>query len=624
MEKARKRVREQRLQKYSRILSDKYNIGLKLRKFKGYGYCDTAQHVVINETIDGDAFTNLVLQKAITLHEIGHILYTSSTAWKDVDPGLRNLISDGRDEEAMSRLYQKARLYFIYANQMILQYKPYEFEPVKGINLEKGIMDLIFREAKKTTGIPQLPKSMHAKLKKELGIDYDWLLAKTRDAIEAKTEKGAAAITKDIELRVKKIMGRDEYSQLKEVNRRASLSIEKCGSSSRQMPKEDEEEKEEVEAIIKVLEKAADDTKDDEPGDSGKMLDIDVSETVSSKDNEQTEDGPKDEDINVNTEITNDDVSIDTSKNGKKENDKAKDNEAGNELEKLMESINDQIEDEIIGELNNEITQLNKNDIEGDFGDYGIDDDEMVIRTKYGSKRKPVDSKKLENIANRISHSFKIIAERGDGWVHNKTRGKLEMHKITRVIANDPRVFKNIDKKELNDISAVILLDASGSMSGNRCKLATEAAYIVTRALELGKYNSEVLQFGCGHKRNMNGLKAFNQKLDYAKHKFIPTSHGTTPLLRALEGAEKSLLCQNSKRRVVIVATDGYPDRREECKAKINELEKKGIAVIGILIYRRDIYNIFHEDRRILCKDVNELPVQMSGVIKNVLMTIKR
>ena len=611
MEKARKRIREQRLQKYSRILSDKYNIGLKLRKFKGYGYCDTSRHVVINETIDGDAFTNLVLQKAITLHEIGHILYTSSTAWKNIDSGLRNLISDGRDEEAMSRLYQKARLYFIYANQMILQHKPYELEPNKDINLERGIMDLVFREAKKTTGIPQLPKSMHIKLKKKLGIDYDWLLAKTRDAIEAKTEKEAATITKDIELRIKKIMGKNEYSQLREVSIRGSLSTEKCGSSSRQMPKEDEEGKEEIETIVRTLKKAADDTKDDKSDDSGKLLDIDVSIDVPDINKKQDDD--------VSTDSTDTD-NIDNTKN----TNNAKPDIKIDGLEELMESINDQIEDEIIGELNNEITQLNKDDVEGDFGDYGIDDDEIDIYTKYGSKRKPVDSKKLENIANRISHSFKMIAEKGDGWVHNKTRGKLEMHKITRVIANDSRVFKNIDKKELNDISAVILLDASGSMGRDRCKLATESAYIVTRALELGNYNSEVLQFGVGNKKNMHGLKAFNQKLDYAKHKFVPTNNGTTPLLRALEGAEKSLLCQNSKKRVVIVATDGYPDKVKECKAKINELEKKDIVVIGILIHKRDIYNIFHEDRRILCKDVNELPIQMSNVIKNVLMTIKR
>jgi len=95
-------------------------------------------------------------------------------------------------------------------------------------------------------------------------------------------------------------------------------------------------------------------------------------------------------------------------------------------------------------------------------------------------------------------------------------------------------------------------------------------------------------------------------------------------LLIALKGAEKSLLHQKSKRRIIIVATDGYPNYSEECKIRINELENKGIAVIGILINTKDKYGIFHKDRRILCENVHTLPTQMSGVIKNVLMTIKR
>lgn len=620
MKKARKRVREQRLQKYSRILSSKYNINLKLRKFRGYGYCDTSRNIVISSDMDTDAFINLVMQKAITLHEVGHILYTSAAVWKSVDRGLCNTITDGRDEEAMSRLYSRARLYFIFVNQRVLQHKPYDISPNENVsNLERGIMDLIFREAKKTTGIPQLPKSMHIELKEKLGVNYDWFLTTTRNAIDAKTEKDAAEITKDIETRIRDVIKKDEISKLVGVNIRGSLSSEKCGSSSRQMPEETEEEKEKVEVIIEILEDAADDTKDDEPEDSGELLDINIEKTISDTnetDSTDTEIDDKKEDID------NDDTSSDNVSSG--DNSGTEDDAAVNGLEKLMESINDQIENEIIGELRNEIDQLKNNDIEGDFGDYGIEDNEIVVRTKYGSKRKPVDAKELENVANRISHSFKMIAERGDGWVHNKTRGKLEMHKITKIINNDTRVFKNIDKKELTDISAVILLDASGSMKGTRCKLATEAAYIVSRALELGGYKSETLQFGTGLHKNMHGLKAFNQRLDYAKHKFVPTAGGTTPLFNALEGAEKSLLHQASKRRIVIVVTDGYPDKKVQCKAKINELEKNGIAVIGILIHAKDVHDIFHENKRVLCKDVNALPVQMSNVIKNVLMTIRK
>jgi hypothetical protein len=83
-------------------------------------------------------------------------------------------------------------------------------------------------------------------------------------------------------------------------------------------------------------------------------------------------------------------------------------------------------------------------------------------------------------------------------------------------------------------------------MAGAQSRRATETAYIISKAMEMSGFNSEVVQFGSNTKKSINGIKSFNQKIKYAEEDFIPLSHGSTPLFDALEGAEKSTTKQNA------------------------------------------------------------------------------
>jgi uncharacterized protein with von Willebrand factor type A (vWA) domain len=151
---------------------------------------------------------------------------------------------------------------------------------------------------------------------------------------------------------------------------------------------------------------------------------------------------------------------------------------------------------------------------------------------------------------------------------------------------------------------------------------AVRAAYTVVKALELGGYKSEVLNFFASER--VHGIKSFNQKIEYALNEFVPFYEGGTPLKKCLDGAEKSLARQASKRKIIIVATDGAPNRVSACRQKIKELEAKGIIVIGILINTYDSNNVFNSKHRLICYDINKLPMQMTEVIKKVLLSIRR
>jgi len=573
LDKNRMLVRQQRLQKFGRILSRRYKLNIQVKNIKSYGCTDSTNMILIRADINKDDFVNLIIQKTMVLHEIGHVLYTKNKLWNNtiIDKGLINIIEDGRVEENISRKYPKARIYFIFTNQKLLQ-----FEKKEPLNLKVLTMELIFREAKKTTGTPQLPPEIHQYLKDELKDDYKWLLNKTRKAVETKNHSELLALTIQIDNKLNKLFPKQNiYEKFPKVTNSPIASIDNCGNTSLKVPNLSKQEEELVKELEKQLEKKSKDKKEE-------------------KQKEQKEE---------------------VKGTGDGEEEKGKGTGTGD----LILSIEEDLKNEAKNEIQQETETLSSGVVDKDFSLYG-DEAEWY----WGRSEKPISTTNIEPIAKRIAHLFKTIAQSGDGWSHNQTRGKLEMHKITTLLTSteQPRVFKRKQRKENIDLSVAILLDASGSMQHMKYK-ATKSAYIMSKALELGNYKSEVVQF-FGHGKNFIGLKSFNQRLDYAKNEFKPMGSGGTPLLNALKGADKSLSRLDSNRKLVMVVTDGRPNKTNLCKKKIREMEKKGIIVIGLLLGYRDWHGIFNPKHKLSCKEVEELPPKMTGVIKEVLMTIKR
>jgi len=571
------RLRQDRLQKFSRIISGNYQLRLTvIDRYSHPGCCvyDLDEDgnktknsvIIIRKNISTKPKDNLMLQKAVTLHELGHDLFTDSPAWKasGVDKGLANIIEDGRIEEAVSRQFPKARMYFYLANKE-LNGNSRSPLPVKYIH------NLLLREAKRTTGIPQLTKLQHERIKEEIGSnDYHNLLKLTREAVEAKTEKEAINIT--IKIQSILIDIRDK-KRLGEPLQEGDDSIFESGKATqKKMPNMEEDSKKLLEEILDKNEDIPDlpDVADTEP-----------------KINEDAEH------VNVNQEP---------------------------EPEPAQEpSLIDQIEDEINNEVEDEIAEelgiLSTSFAKKDFTSYND-----VLDREFPNK--PIDVKPLENTAKSVAHSLRLIAEKGrKGWQNNQTKGRLHMKSVISSVANNnKRVFKNRVKPEATDLSAIILIDASGSMSGMQAKRATETAYIISKAMELNDFNSEVVQFGVTGKK-LKGVKSFNQRIQYAQDDFVPLSRGSTPLFPALEGAEASMNNVRSNRKVIFVVTDGAPDVPDACERKVKELEAKGILVIGILINSYDSKKIFKH--KMSCNNIIELRGKMQNAIKDILRTIK-
>lgn len=643
MNKTRNLIRQDRLEKFGRILFNKRELKLKLSTGgpTNLACSDSKNKVWVNSKVHDNGVMNLILQKALTLHEMGHIGYTNSSVWRrsPVPARLSNIIEDGRVEEAVSRRYPKARLYFIFMNRMFLSLKEEE-KNLDSVNFENLLLQLILRESMKKTGIPQLPRYVHEFIKEKIDSDYHWLLAMTRKAINVKKEKDCESIVLKIDMKLKELLEKnsgENYSKSVTSSREDSLT--NSGGGARQMPEEVND------TLADLL-----DSQQTEVTDSEQMPEL-TQESESSQEPDFMEPGSVDSGLTDPENLQNSTTSNEVGNTDNEPEDIESGDQSGagtlngfessltSQFETIMEQVEDRVTQDAITEIKTENDIIKSGDADADFSDYDVNQDVDFISytRKYHSKRRPIDTQSLEVHSKRISHQFRTIAQFGDGWKHSQTRGKLETHKLsTMYTSNNPKMFKKRDKIQGVDLSVSILLDSSLSMK-NRAERATQISYIIARALEIGKYNSEVVQYGIGGDWNYGsheiyGLKSFNQSLHYAKKRFVPCAYGLTPLLSALKGSHKSIGKQKSFRKVCFVVTDGVPyvsgvkdeEYREQCREKIREMEKQGIIVIGVLIRSKDEHKIFREGFKFECKKVSDIEKEMVDVLKRVLQSLKR
>jgi len=625
MNDERRMVRQYRLQKFVRLLSGRYDIQVTLPEeqpemFKAgflkdrvpyYGFSDSEKNIFVNPKIDRDPFENLINQKAVSLHELGHVLYTDGQLWVDsgVNHALCNIIEDGRVEESISRDFPKARKYFYYLNEKISKQGllPKSIIP----QTEMLLADYMLRIAKMPTGMEPPDVNNINKLKKKLKEDFAFFTEKTIKAVNAPTEQEAIEYTKEIEEKWLKLFGnkrkfpslaRTPYSSISQQRNKKG----KARPMPPQLPSKKDPKQEEMEKKVKKQVEGK-----SQPN----------SKEADSKQVKASSDGKKE-----NKDITG---------QGKKKGEGKGSGDAGEEEKKakeskkspkqlhkeLKEEAKKELEKESKEEYGSETGEIKKGNIKGEFSSY-------KNCKKQEDKGEPIYTTPLESLARKIYHKFKLIAQQGKGWKRNQARGKIDssnLYKVHTSKNNSPRVFKSQKPKDKTDISAVILLDISGSMT-SQAQTAIEATYVIARALEMGNFNSEIIGFGTG-REGLLGIKSFNQSTFYSKKNFIPMAYGGTPLFSGLEGAKRSLDKIDSKRKVIFVITDGQPNTGggpQECKQKILEIEKAHITVVGLLIDIHDTEHIFNSKRAFRIDDTRELPTKMTEIIKCILLTIQR
>lgn len=237
--------------------------------------------------------------------------------------------------------------------------------------------------------------------------------------------------------------------------------------------------------------------------------------------------------------------------------------------------------------------------------------------------------------------------------------GKLHGPSLFRISQGDPRVFRQKEEHISKETAVTLLIDNSGSMHGQKMRLAMLSGYAFAATLDRVKIVHEILGFTTGHRANVpqavrdaiarefEGRSRWGTVYDRSEPIVMPIykdfEERLSPLVKqriayamnaqnglagnidgeSVEYAAMRLLKRKEKRKVLIVLSDGQPAGGRLCqphlRSVINDCETKyGIETIGIGIMDSSVKRFY--PKHVVLNDVEELPNQVMTEIKKLLL----
>lgn len=197
-----------------------------------------------------------------------------------------------------------------------------------------------------------------------------------------------------------------------------------------------------------------------------------------------------------------------------------------------------------------------------------------------------LDRRRVKQLAHRLQR--RLMAARLRHWSFDQDEGRLDSRRLARLIGDNPsqRIFRTENQAPVPEACVTLLVDQSGSMRGQRRRMAAIVIDLAVHTLELCQIRCEVLGFTTRFNANnplvrqwqQNGSPDTPGRLNAIRHIIYKTpeqpwrrarSH-LGLLLRdelgnenidgeALYWAAKRLIRQPQPRKVLIVLSDGAP-----------------------------------------------------------------
>ena len=164
-----------------------------------------------------------------------------------------------------------------------------------------------------------------------------------------------------------------------------------------------------------------------------------------------------------------------------------------------------------------------------------------------------------------------------DRVLRERRRGSFDPKRMMSASRGSTRVFEQVEEGENKDYECIVLLDRSGSMSGNDVQAAERAGTAFALALEEVGVDVEMMDLV---DNVTNLVKPFEVDVRRRKeHLCHNGTSGTTPISQCLQLARTRL--RGAENPFVVVVTDGKPDNSA---AYTTELDRFTFPVLGLYI----------------------------------------
>lgn len=240
-----------------------------------------------------------------------------------------------------------------------------------------------------------------------------------------------------------------------------------------------------------------------------------------------------------------------------------------------------------------------------------------------------------------VKENKKMIPERERGMLNNRTLANLCIDKNYRT------PFRQFSKIDTTNVAVSLVIDCSGSMSGNKIEVARQTGLALGESLKALGITFEIVGFNTNDyvdmSRKAKGLSAdaiarFNRYGTGLNHMIFKSfdSNDLSGICNAKAGgcnadgesitwAAKRLAERKEKRKIMIVLSDGQPSYgganhevlAGDLKRVINLMPKSGIEPIGIGICTDDP-KLFYDDY-VIVNDVSKLSTVVVSKLAKLL-----
>ena len=311
-----------------------------------------------------------------------------------------------------------------------------------------------------------------------------------------------------------------------------------------------------------------------------------------------------------------------------------------------------------------ELTDMTKKVLESLIAKAKENDDYTVFTTDYdviehiapSTQKHKVEklNEKVKTMTSTIQKNLEraIAARSIVCWTPGHHRGKLFAPALMKLFTGDDRVFRRKEEAMSKDVAVSLVVDCSGSMAGdNKAPLAATAAYALCEVLTRMGIKNEVIGFttcyegrselsdgdyysSAGYSRKepiyMPIFKSYMDKFDMTARLRMVKMFEDHWMSDNVDGecvqiAAQRLLAQNTKGKIMIVLSDGYPaafgncnDLERNLKETVQELSKK-IKIVGIGIRSAAVKDYY--PKHVVLNKIDELPATVVRKLQELLLS---
>ena len=241
----------------------------------------------------------------------------------------------------------------------------------------------------------------------------------------------------------------------------------------------------------------------------------------------------------------------------------------------------------------------------------------MADNKQYLRRLSAAEKQEAMLITAKLSAQLKALLQT---YVMNRggafRRGHLDSNRLARLAVNDQRIFQQRVQQRGLDTEIVILMDMSGSMSGqDKDVISSEALYAVTHALH-GVKGIRVAVYGFSH-NDFISIKEFNQP---AHENMRLDCAGGTYAGEATMLALSKFSWREGTRRIFIAMTDGDTYNPNLFDIALKRARKAGVEVVGVGICDTSMEQYVSKDEYVPVNNIKEFPAKLFAILRGKLV----